>query len=121
MAKQMVQAFTHFPQQAAHAQSEVDMAMLACALERYRLAHSEYPDDLQALVPRFGTVLPHDVINGQPLKYRRTADGRFVLYSVGWNEKDDGGLVASAKGHPDRQDILQGDWVWEYPRLKIGN
>jgi hypothetical protein len=116
MAKVMVQDYTHFPQQAAHAQSEVDLAMLACALERYRLAHSEYPDDLQALVPSFVTVLPHDIINGQPLKYRRTADGRFILYSVGWNEKDDGGVVAPAKGHPDRQDILQGDWVWEYPQ-----
>jgi hypothetical protein len=116
MAKLSVQAYSHFPQQAAHAQSEVDMAMLACALERYRLAHGEYPDDLQALVPRLVTVLPHDIINGQPLKYRRTADGRFILYSVGWNEKDDGGVVASVKRHPDRQDILQGDWVWEYPR-----
>jgi hypothetical protein len=116
MAKLTVQAISHFPQQVALAQSEVDMAMLACALERYRLAYSEYPGDLQALVPRFVTVLPHDVINGQPLKYRRTADGRFLLYSVGWNEKDDGGVVAAAKGHPDRRDILQGDWVWEYPR-----
>ena len=61
-------------------------------------------------------MLPHDIINGQPLKYRRTADGRFILYSVGWNEKDDGGVVAPAKGHPDRQDILQGDWIWEYPQ-----
>ena len=36
--------------------------------------------------------LPHDIINGQPLHYRRTDDGQFVLYSVGWDEKDDGGV-----------------------------
>jgi hypothetical protein len=101
-----------FPK-AAFAQSEVDMAMLACALERYRLAEGQYPKDLNALVPRFASVLPHDIINGQPLKYRLTDNGRFILYSVGWNEKDDGGVVATKKDN--RQDILQGDWVWQYP------
>jgi hypothetical protein len=47
------------------------------------------------------------------LKYRLTDNGRFILYSVGWNEKDDGGVVATNK--EKRQDILQGDWVWQYP------
>lgn len=45
-----------------------------------------------ALAPQFIIKLPHDVINGQPLKYRRTDDGSFILYSMGWNEKDDGGF-----------------------------
>ena len=40
--------------------------------------------------------LPHDIINGDPLKYHRTDDGQFVLYSVGWNETDDGGIVGVA-------------------------
>ena len=48
------------------------------------------------------------------MKYGRADDGRFILYSVGWNEKDDGGVVATKKD--DRQDVLQGDWVLEYPR-----
>ena len=104
---------SHVPQKTAFAQSEVDMAMLACALERCRLAEGQYPEELNALVPRFVAVLPHDIINGQPLKYRLTDNGRFILYSVGWNEKDDGGVVATNK--EKRQDILQGDWVWQYP------
>ena len=29
------------------------MAMVACALERYRLARGQYPEELNALVPRF--------------------------------------------------------------------
>jgi hypothetical protein len=91
------------------------MGALACALERYRLAQGQYPEDLNALVPRFVALLPHDIINGQPLKYRRTDHGQFILYSVGWNEKDDGGVVATIKADPPRQDILQGDWVWQYP------
>ena len=112
-AKMLLPRFSQEAQKAAFAQSEVDMAMLACALERYRLAEGQYPEELNALVPRFVAVLPHDIINGQPLKYRLTNNGRFILYSVGWNEKDDGGVVAANKDN--RQDILQGDWVWQYP------
>ena len=88
----------------------VDRARTACALERFRIAHGKYPETLDALTPQFIEKLPHDVINGQPYKYRRTDDGQFILYSVGWNEKDDGGV-------PGRNlfDLTQGDWVWDYP------
>jgi len=115
MADMMLPVFGHVGQKAALAQSQVDMAMVACALERCRLAQGQYPEDLNALLPRFAAALPHGIINGQPLKYRRSENGRFILYSVGWNEKDDGGVVAATKGTTPRQDILQGDWVWEYP------
>ena len=71
---------------------------MAIALERYRLAHGEYPESLDALAPQFMEKIPHDIINGQPLHYRRTSDGQFVLYSVGWNETDDGGVVVLTKG-----------------------
>lgn len=94
-------------------QSQVDLARVACALERFRLAHGNYPETLDALAPQFIEQLPHDIINGQPLHYRRTEDGKFVLYSVGWNETDDGGKVSFTKG--GRVDIEKGDWVWRYP------
>ena len=97
----------------AHAQSVVDLASVAIALERYRFAHGEYPDSLDALAPQFIAKVPHDVINGQPLRYRREADGRFVLYSVGWNETDDSGEVALTKS--GKVDTRNGDWVWRYP------
>jgi hypothetical protein len=113
LARMSMPGYSHVPQKVAFAQSEVDMAMLACALERYRLAEGHYPEELNALAPRFVAVLPHDIINGEPLKYRRTGDGRFILYSVGWNEKDDGGIVAMNKDK--HQDVLRGDWVWQYP------
>jgi hypothetical protein len=94
-------------------QTGVDLARVGCALERYRLAHGEYPPTLDVLTPQYLEELPHDVITGQPLHYRRTDDGRFILYSVGWNEKDDGGTVFLTKsGSWDRE---QGDWVWQYP------
>jgi hypothetical protein len=81
-------------------------ALIACALERYRLAEKDYPEKLDGLVPRFLDKLPHDIIGGQPLKYRRTDQGKYLLYSIGWNEKDDGGTARAT-------DFSQGDWVWE--------
>jgi hypothetical protein len=99
----------------AYAQSATDMARVAVALERYRLAHGEYPKTLDALAPHFIEKLPHDIIGGQPLNYRRADDGQFVLYSVGWNETDDGGTAAFKKGSPPTVNIDEGDWVWRYP------
>jgi len=89
----------------ARNQTLANEAFLACGLERYRLAHGQYPDTLEALVPQFAPKLPHDLIGGQPLKYHRTPDGRFVLYSVGWNGKDDGGVPGKSAS--------EADWVWQ--------
>jgi len=94
----------------AAAQTAVNQAAIACALERYRLANGHFPEKLDALAPQFITTLPKDVLTGEPYRYRRTEDGRFVLYSVGWDDKDDGGV--SGKTLFDEK---QGDWVWEYP------
>jgi energy-coupling factor transporter transmembrane protein EcfT len=100
----------------ARTQSSVDLARVAIALERHRLAHGEFPESLEALAPQFITKVPHDIINGQPLHYRRTDDGQFILYSVGWNERDDGGSVVFGKGKTPVVDISEGDWVWRYPQ-----
>ena len=103
----------------AYMQASVDLSCTAIALERYRLAHEEFPESLAPLAPQFIAKVPHDVIGGQPLKYRREADGLFVLYSVGWNEADDGGVVGLRKNSSSRSvDISQGDWVWRYPTGK---
>jgi hypothetical protein len=105
-------AVKHF----AYAQASVDLARVAIALERYRLAHGGYPESLDALEPQLIEMVPHDVITGQPLHYRHTEDGQFVLYSAGWNERDDGGVVVFSKGSKQAVDINQGDWVWRYPQ-----
>jgi hypothetical protein len=107
----------------AYGQTQIDLACVACGLDRYRLAHGQYPETLDTLAPQFITKLPHDVINGQPFKYRRTDDGCFVLYSVGWNETDDGGFVPlkkdgkSMNGREEGRpvNLTEGDWVWRYP------
>ena len=98
----------------ARAQTSLNLARLAIALERHRLANGTYSETLDALAPRFLEKIPRDVINGQPLHYRRTGDGKFLLYSVGWNETDDGG----APGVNDYGRYLptKGDWVWTFPK-----
>ena len=94
----------------AYGQASVDLARTAMALERYRLAQGAFPEALDALAPQFIAKVPHDVIGGQPLKYRRTPEGAFVLYSVGWNETDDDGVPAFNKD--GSVDLQSGDWVW---------
>jgi hypothetical protein len=98
----------------AYAQESVDLARVAIALERYRLAMGMYPESLDALSPRFMDEIPHDIIGGEPLHYERTNDGQFILYSVGWNGRDDGGVVVFRQGGKV-VDTDQGDWVWRYP------
>jgi hypothetical protein len=88
----------------ARHQALASQVIVACALERYRLAKGQYPETLDALVPLFIQHLPLDVIGGTPLKYRRTEEGRFLLYSIGWNERDDGGATL--------EKTMEGDWVW---------
>jgi hypothetical protein len=110
MARLLLPALGRVSLKATTAQTAADQAALACALERYRLANGNFPEDLNALVPRFISQLPHDALTGEPYKYRSAAHGRFALYSIGWDEKDDGGVPGKVLF-----DDRQGDWVWNYP------
>jgi len=98
---------------AARQQTLANEALIACALERYHLAQGEYPELLTALTPQFIDRIPHDIINDGQLKYHRTNDA-FVLYSVGWNETDDGGTKTLTKD--GRPDFENGDWVWDFSK-----
>jgi hypothetical protein len=112
-ARILLPALTRAAERSARAQTSADLARVACALERWRLANGQFPETLEGLAPQFIEKLPRDVINGQPLKYRRTDNGQFVLYSVGLDETDDGGKIGlTKKGNPDPK---QGDWVWRFP------
>ena len=113
-AAMLVPALGRSAERFGSTQTAIDLARVACALERYRLVHGQYPEALDVLAPQFIDKIPHDIINGQPLKYRCTGDGQFVLYSVGWNETDDGGQVALTK--TGTVDVEKGDWVWQYPK-----
>ena len=92
---------------AARADASVALARTACALERHRLAHGSYPEALAELVPAYLPEVPRDVIDGQPLRYRRGADGSFKLWSIGMDGRDDNGTPAKTQ-----EADTTGDWVW---------
>jgi len=104
----------------AQTQVRIDETRMACALERYHLARGVYPDLINDLAPAYLPEVPHDPMNGQPYHYRLRPDGTFLLYSVGWNLKDDGGAAAftlvrstAPNANPQkRDDIPPKDWVW---------
>lgn len=114
----MVPWTTSLMQRAVRVQTACDQAEAACALERYYLDHQTYPDTLDLLVPAYLDRVPSDVIDGAPMRYGRTGDGRYRLYGVGWDGRDHGGTIAwqsgTSEGYPARPDDKGGDWVWQY-------
>jgi hypothetical protein len=97
------------------AQSAVDQARIACALELFRQDSGHFPEALEGLAPKYLESITNDVITGKPMRYHLTADGAFVLYSLGLNETDEGGTVAWKDRRAERADLKAGDWVWRYP------
>ena len=102
------------------AETTRQMAIAAIALKRYQLKHGNYPPYLNSLVPEFVPTVPLDPVDGQPLRYRRNADGSFLLYSVGENGKDDGGNPTQPSNNNDFPDYNWNDsraldWIWPQP------
>ena len=104
---------------AIYAQTLVNQAIIACALERHRLEKGNYPDSLDALKLADGRPLPPDVINGKPMNHRKDDRGRYILWSIGFDGKDDGGKRVLDEKTPERTRFSDGkyagDWVWDYP------
>ena len=93
------------------------LAVAGIALKRYALQHEgDYPAALETLVPVYMESLPTDWMDGQPLRYKRTAENTFVLYSVGVNGVDDGGDPSPREGAENPQFFAEGrDVVWPWP------
>ncbi len=99
------------------------IVLTAIALKRFQLKHGIYPEKLSELAPDFLPTLPLDAVDGQPLRYRRNADGTFLLYSVGDNGTDDGGdpsLPADiTTTYYNWLDTRDRDWVWPQPATAV--
>jgi type II secretory pathway pseudopilin PulG len=83
--------FKRAVQTAVRAETDRRLTVAAIALARYELRHGQPPSSLQALVPEVLTNAPIDPMSGHTLGYRAQTNGRFVLYSVGEDGRDDGG------------------------------
>jgi hypothetical protein len=102
------------PQRCWRYRAELRSAAVAMAVERYRQANGHWPPSLVALVPRQLREVPIDPHDGKPLRYRQNGDG-IVIYSVGPDLSDDGGLID--RSNPYRQGTDQGFRLWE-PNLR---
>lgn len=68
-----------------------DLARLAIALGGYRAEHGQYPKELAALSPEWLNPVPKDLFVDEPVRYDRRGPGAVVIYSVGPDQKDNGG------------------------------
>jgi hypothetical protein len=80
---------------------EHDATLVALAAELYRRQAGAWPTSLADLVPQYLPATPPDRFTGRPLNYA-LVDGTPVIYSVGTDRDDDGGIVPrKATGTPD--------------------
>jgi hypothetical protein len=93
-----IPSFYKVVQTVARAEVMKEQLLLCCAAARFQHREGHYPERLEALVPQFIEKLPADILSGKPFVYHRLDDKNFLLYSVGWDEVDNGGTT--------------NDWVW---------
>lgn len=77
------------------------------ALRCYVIDHQRLPDELGELVPGYLSELPVDSFSEGTLSYRQQEEG-YVLYSVGPNRVDDGGVESTSAFDGDV--ILESPW-----------
>ncbi len=77
-----------------------DLSIVALALAAYKAEKGKYPEKLQDLSPDYLKTLPKDFYSGKDFLYKLKGSG-FVVYSVGEDGKDDGGVEEGATGKPD--------------------
>lgn len=72
-------------------------ASLCIALMRYHRANGKYPAALDDLVPTYIASIPADPFDNKPMRYRLEGQ-KAIVYSIGENLKDDGGVIHSPPG-----------------------
>jgi hypothetical protein len=121
MARLMVPAVKQVSLSAWLGEARDQHALAALALERFFAKRGTYPAELEELVPEFLPVVPLDSCDGKLLRYRTTESGRYRLWSVGFDGKDDAGKVNVTKPgdiNALRKPGYLGDWAWQYEPVK---
>jgi hypothetical protein len=80
-------------ERAADAEARRRLTVAALALARFRNRYGAYPQSLEELVPAYLPCSTVDFMDGKPLRYHRTREAQFLLYSVGLDCVDQGGLA----------------------------
>lgn len=128
LVRQLFPAMGNFFEKSATAQTHQSLVRTAIALERHALATGNYPDSLSALTPKFLPTVLNDPFSKAAFHYTRTTDGRFLLYSVGSNGRDDQGRAVKGKNKDafrqsedpidSAEDLSADDIAWTYLPLE---
>jgi hypothetical protein len=93
------------PALVSFAQTAVNQAIIACALERYRLANGDYPESIDQLLPDYLDRIPPDIVRGRPIVYQRVDKDSYILRGAGAN-----GIIDQTKTKAPSD-----DWLWSFP------
>ncbi len=96
LSAQTLSGYANVASRANEAVAQQRITLTALALESFQNEHGKLPEKLEELVPHFLKEVPEDPFTGLDLEYRRTAKG-YVIYSVGPDRKDNGGLEKANK------------------------
>lgn len=85
--------------------------LIACQLEQHFLQAGSYPSSLPSDAPAS--------FDGTAMHYVNTKDGRYRLWHLGPDGKDDGGSLPKEKSSASTQSNIRnadylGDWTWRY-------
>jgi len=72
------------------------------------LHEHQLPDSLNQLVPDFLPEVPLDPITGTSMRYGIVDPAYYILWSVGWNQTDEGGTPPE-----NSTDRMSNDRVWK--------
>jgi hypothetical protein len=85
----------------ADSEARLRCAQMSLAVEQFRVRNRRLPERLEELVPGILSQLPVDPIDGDPLHYLKLDTG-YVVYSVGLDGIDNGGLERGDSNRSNR-------------------
>jgi hypothetical protein len=100
LSGQAMSTYATVPFHEAEAIAHQRIVVLALALESFRNETGPLPEQLDELVPKYCTKVPEDPFTGMDLEYHRREQG-YVIYSVGRDREDNGGLEKADKRNSD--------------------
>src|SRR5262249_28159011 len=109
----LVPAFQKFNEASVRHLASQRTLMAALSAERFRRDQGRWPTTLDELVPAYLPAVPADPYDDRPPRLRRTADG-LVVYSVGPDRADDGGVIDRRKLAEPGTDL--GFRLWDVPK-----
>ncbi|BAM02916.1 hypothetical protein PSMK_07570 [Phycisphaera mikurensis NBRC 102666] len=119
MVTQLLPALDATRRDAFESDARRDAALLALALHRHRLATGSFPEPSTGyakLVPAYLHEIPLDPLHGTPMRWT-IRDGRPVIYGLGADGDDDGGVLPTEEAGGNRaafappEEAVDGDWI----------